>query len=118
MCFITYYSEDDLREATMGTVLYRAAVKERKHPKGSNLERFSKALNKQLQEEYELTFGLGELLSIRRLELEMSQSDLSEETGVPQADISRIECGLANPTLKTVEKLLGALNLRITVSRQ
>jgi ribosome-binding protein aMBF1 (putative translation factor) len=118
MCFITYYSEDDLREATMGTVPYRAAVKERKHPKGSDLERFSKALNKQLQEEYELTFGLGELLSTRRLELEKSQSDLSEETGVPQADISRIECGLANPTLKTVEKLLGALNLRITVSRQ
>ncbi len=48
----------------------------------------------------------------------MSQSELSEETGIPQADISRIECGLANPTLKTVHKLFGALNLRLTVSKQ
>ena len=85
---------------------------------GSDLARFSEAFRKQIQEEYELTFGLGQLLSSRRQELQMSQAALSEETGVPQADISRIECGHANPTLRTVEKLLGALNLRITVSTQ
>mgnify|MGYP006200366669 CR=1 FL=1 len=84
----------------------------------ADLAHFSKLLNKQLQQEYELTFGLGELLATRRLELEMSQLELSDESGIPQADISRIECGRANPTLKTVEKLLGALNLRMTVSRQ
>ena len=102
----------------MKSVAYEGVVKRKQHPKGSHLARFSTLLNKQLQEEYELTFGLGELLASRRLELDMSQSELSEESGIPQADISRIECGRANPTIKTVEKLLGALNLRMTVSRQ
>ncbi|CAB5062712.1 unannotated protein [freshwater metagenome] len=102
----------------MATVPYVHVVKRKKHPKGSNLAHFSAALEKQLLEEYELTFGLGQLLSSRRLELQISQAALAEETGIPQADISRIECGHANPTLRTVEKLLSALNLRITVSNQ
>lgn len=102
----------------MKTIPYAKAIKSKKPTGGSDLAKFSTALKKQLQEEYELTFGLGELMSSRRQELQMSQSDLAEETGIPQADISRIECGHANPTLKTVEKLVSALNLRITISRQ
>lgn len=102
----------------MATVPYHRVIKRKKHAEGSNLAQFSAALEKQLQEEYELTFGLGQLLSNRRQELHISQAVLSQETGIPQADISRIECGHANPTLRTVEKLLGALNLRITVSNQ
>lgn len=102
----------------MKTLPYKKAIAPKKHAAGSDLGKFSAALKKQLQEEYELAFGLGELMSSRRQELQMSQSELAQETGIPQADISRIECGHANPTLKTVEKLLDALNLRITVSRQ
>ena len=102
----------------MKTVSYKKAIAPKKHAAGSDLGKFSTALKKQLQEEYELTFGLGELMSSRRQELQMSQSELAKETGIPQADISRIECGHANPTLKTIEKLLNALDLRITVSRQ
>ena len=102
----------------MATDPYDRVINRKKHPVGSDLERFSEALRKQIQEDYELTFGLGQLLSNRRQELQISQSALSEETGIPQGDISRIECGHANPTLRTVEKLLGALNLRITVSNK
>jgi ribosome-binding protein aMBF1 (putative translation factor) len=102
----------------MKTLPYKKAIAPKKHAAGSDLGKFSAALKKQLQKEYELTFGLGELMSSRRQELQMSQSELAEETGIPQADISRIECGHANPTLKTVEKLLNALDLRITISRQ
>ena len=102
----------------MKTVPYTKVINSRKPTGGSDLAKFSTALKKQLQEEYELTFGLGELMSSRRQEMQMSQSELAEETGIPQADISRIECGHANPTLKTVEKLVSALNLRITISRQ
>jgi len=105
-------------EAIMATVPYDSLTIRKKHPVGSDLARFSEAFSKQIQEEYELTFGLGQLLSDRRQELHISQADLSQETGIPQADISRIECGHANPTLRTVEKLLGALNLRITISTQ
>lgn len=99
-------------------VPYRHVIKGKKHPTGSDLAKFSDAFRKQIREEYELTFGLGELLSSRREELHISQSTLAEETGIPQADISRIECGRANPTLKTVEKLLDVLQLRITFSKK
>ena len=99
-------------------VPYEQIARKRKHYEGADLARFSEAFRKQIQQEYELTFELGQLLSNRRQELHISQAVLSQETGIPQADISRIECGHANPTLRTVEKLLGALNLRITESNQ
>ena len=116
--YVFYHILAKSRKEDMKTVPYKSVVKSKKHAAGSDLAKFSTALKKQLQEEYELTFGLGELMSNRRQELQMSQLQLAEETGIPQADISRIECGYANPTLKTVEKLLTALNLRITISRQ
>ncbi len=95
---------------------YGQVINSKKSPKGSHLGKFAVAFRQQIREEYELTFGLGELLSRRREELQISQSALAVETGIPQADISRIECGKANPTIKTVEKILEALDLRITVS--
>jgi predicted transcriptional regulator len=45
----------------------------------------------------------------RRLALGLSQAALSERCGVPQADISRIERGQANPTIATVERLMSAM---------
>jgi len=97
---------------------YKHAIKDKKHLAGTDLAKFSDAFRKQIRTEYESTFGLGELLSSRREELHISQSTLAKETGIPQADISRIECGRANPTLKTVEKLLDVLQLRITFSKK
>ena len=102
----------------MATIAYDRVIKKKKYAQGSDLARFSVALEKQLQDEYEITFGLGQLLSTRRQELQLSQSDLADETGIPQADISRIECGKANPTIRTVEKILDALNLKLIVANK
>jgi len=96
---------------------YEQVVKPQKLIKGSDLEKFATVFRKQIRAEYELTFGLGELVSKRREELEISQIALAQKTGIPQADISRIECGKANPTIKTLEKILAALQLKITVSK-
>ncbi|MBC7462628.1 MAG: helix-turn-helix transcriptional regulator [Thermoleophilia bacterium] len=54
-------------------------------------------------------FRLAADLFARRRALGMSQAALSAACGVPQADISRIERGQANPTLATVERLVNAL---------
>jgi len=103
---------------TMATIAYDRVISKKKHAQGSDLARFSKALEKQLQDEYEITFSLGQLLLTRRQELQLSQSELADETGIPQADISRIECGKSNPTIKTVEKILDALDLKLIVTNK
>ncbi|MBX8996038.1 helix-turn-helix transcriptional regulator [Corynebacterium testudinoris] len=46
----------------------------------------------------------------------MSQKQLSEISGIQQAEISRIERGRANPTLATLERLTGPLGVRFSVA--
>jgi XRE family transcriptional regulator, regulator of sulfur utilization len=43
----------------------------------------------------------------------LTQEELSRLTGVPQADISRIERGAGNPTESTLQRLAHALNGRL-----
>jgi XRE family transcriptional regulator, regulator of sulfur utilization len=43
----------------------------------------------------------------------MSQRELSERSGVRQADISRIERGAGNPTEATLQRLASALEKRL-----
>lgn len=50
-----------------------------------------------------------------RIETGLTQQQLSERTGISQADISRIECGTANPSLKTLQRLATALGRRVQI---
>ena len=43
----------------------------------------------------------------------LSQKDLSELTGITQADISRIENGNANPSLRTLKRLAAGMGMRV-----
>jgi transcriptional regulator with XRE-family HTH domain len=43
----------------------------------------------------------------------LSQRELSERSGVRQADISRIERGAGNPTEATLQRLASALEKRL-----
>lgn len=43
----------------------------------------------------------------------MTQKDLSEATGITQADISRIENGTRNPSLSMVKKLAQGLGMQL-----
>ena len=45
----------------------------------------------------------------------MSQKELSEKTGIPQADISRLENGTRNPTLKLLKRLADGLNMELGI---
>jgi transcriptional regulator with XRE-family HTH domain len=50
-----------------------------------------------------------------RLERGWSQSELAKRVGTRQSNISRIESGLANPTLKFLQRLAKALDADISV---
>jgi predicted XRE-type DNA-binding protein len=45
----------------------------------------------------------------------LTQQQLAEISGVPQPEISRLEGGLANPTLDTMVKLMVALDLQLAL---
>ena len=58
---------------------------------------------------------IGKIIKKRRKELNLELKDLQDYSGVNYASISDIENGKANPTIKTVEKLLDALGMQINI---
>jgi len=45
----------------------------------------------------------------------LTQKQLSERTGIAQADISRLENGNANPSLKTLKRLAAAMGMTLKI---
>lgn len=45
----------------------------------------------------------------------ITQKQLAERTGIAQADISRLETGNANPTLKMLQRLAAGMNMSVKV---
>lgn len=43
----------------------------------------------------------------------LTQKELSERTGIAQGDISKLECGNANPSLKTLQRLASGMGMRM-----
>ena len=56
---------------------------------------------------------LDEIIKKRRVKLKLSQVDLAEMSGISLATVKDIERGKANPSLRTVEKLLDVLGLEL-----
>ena len=48
-----------------------------------------------------------------RKEKAMTQKQLADITGIPQADISRLENGNANPSLKTLQRLADGMGMKL-----
>ena len=48
-----------------------------------------------------------------RNEKSMTQKQLADITGIPQADISRLENGNANPSLKTLQRLAEGMGMKL-----
>ena len=45
----------------------------------------------------------------------LTQKQLSERTGIAQADISKLESGNANPSLKTLRRLAAGMGMKVKV---
>jgi len=62
-----------------------------------------------LQPEYDI---IQAMIDARNME-GLTQKELSERTGITQADISRIENGTRNPSLSMVKRLANGLGMRL-----
>lgn len=67
------------------------------------------------REEFDVYHKLATNLIEAREEKHMTQRQLAEACGVYQADISKIERGLANPSVSTLNKLAEAMNMELNV---
>lgn len=54
-------------------------------------------------------------LSLARETAGMTQKELAEKTGIYQADISKIERGLGNPSVSTLKRLAEGLNMKLII---
>ena len=65
---------------------------------------------------YETSYRLAGQLIARRRELRMTQQQLAAASGIHQSEISRIESGNGNPTLKTIGALARALGAELRIA--
>ena len=63
----------------------------------------------ELQPEYDLIQAMIDA----RVSQNMTQKDLSESTGITQADISRIENGTRNPSLAMLKRIATGLGMQL-----
>lgn len=84
---------------------------------------FNDFLNEQLKDpevkaEYEALepeFAVIQALIDARNSVGLTQKELSQRTGIAQSDISRIENGNGNPSLKTLKRLAEAMGKKIKI---
>ncbi len=48
----------------------------------------------------------------------LTQKQLAERTGIAQSDISKLETGNANPSLKTLQRLANGMGMKLKISFQ
>lgn len=65
--------------------------------------------------EYDIVAEISELIVTIRKESGMSQRQLSEKTGIPQANISKIENGNYIPSLQILKRLADGLSRRLVI---
>ncbi|MDE7179731.1 MAG: helix-turn-helix domain-containing protein [Muribaculaceae bacterium] len=59
--------------------------------------------------------NIGQEIRLRRQELRLTQQTLADMSGVSVRMIKAIEGDYANPSVKTVERLLSSLGLQLTI---
>ena len=59
---------------------------------------------------------IGDAVGFARASRGISQDTLAEWTGMDQSDISKLERGTANPSIKTLRKIADALDCKLVVS--
>jgi len=80
------------------------------------VKEFSEQYTEYLKTELSAQVALGRELKIAREAASLTQPRLAELAMVQQAEISKIERGLGNPTRDTLNRLAEALGLRLTLT--
>ncbi len=74
--------------------------------------------NPEFKKEYdalEPEFALIRAILDARREKGITQKELSERTGIAQGDISKLENGSANPSVKTLKRVAAALGKKVKI---
>ena len=59
---------------------------------------------------------VGEAVAAARAKKGLSQKELSDLTGIDQSDLSKIERGIANPSVNTLNRIAKALDVKLLIS--
>ena len=59
---------------------------------------------------------VGYKIKQKRIALNLSQEELAKKVGIDQSDLSKIEKGNANPSIKTLSRIANGLNSKATVT--
>lgn len=76
------------------------------------------AKDPELREEYqnlEPEFSVIQAIIDARVSSGMSQQELSKKTGIAQGDISKIERGNGNPSVKTLQRLAAGMGKKLKI---
>lgn len=69
----------------------------------------------EIQQEPDLNHLLAYHMLMARESVHMTQKELAEKTGIYQADISKIERGLGNPSLSTLKRLADGMGMDLKI---
>ena len=75
--------------------------------------------NDEFLKEYEALkpeFDIIQAMIDARQETGLTQKELSERTGITQGDISKLENGNANPSIKTLKRIAKAMGQQLRIS--
>lgn len=67
-------------------------------------------------EELKWEADLANILTEARLSRSMTQKELSAKTGINQADISRLENGTRNPSLRFLRRLADGMDMELQIT--
>ena len=74
--------------------------------------------NPEFKKEYdalEPEFAIIQAMIDARKESGLTQKELSEKTGITQGDISKLEHGNGNPSIRTLKRLAEAMGMRLKI---
>ena len=74
--------------------------------------------NPEFKKEYdalEPEFAIIQAMIDARKESGLTQKELSEKTGITQGDISKLERGNGNPSIRTLKRLAEAMGMRLKI---
>ena len=77
--------------------------------------------DKEFKEEWETLepeFSVMQAMIDARKSAGLTQKQFSEKTGITQADISKLESGNANPSLRTLQRLASGMGMKVKIEFQ
>lgn len=99
----------------MATRSYRSVAETAKAQWSAEAHELSARLGAELADEVDAQVRLGRELAAMRAAAALTQGQLAARASVQQAEISRIERGLGNPTHDTLIRLATAVGGRVTL---